>query len=264
MRDHVDLIHRLWAFVETPRFALSPLRSSPASSSGVAFTALELTNREEFCISCHECATTCSSSTATPSTIRTAPACAPRARRHVPRMGPKIIRKIQASNEVLHKLLGSIGTPEKFNAKRAELAGPRKWARMKANDSPECRNCHNYSYMDYAEQNRRSAASTRWRSTKARPASTATGHRAHAAVHRAEHRCAQGWCSRDAPPTPPPQPCAARRWRRRRLELGRALARFAASRPSGGFASSCDQCDKWARSREQCSSTARRATKLAR
>jgi cytochrome c-type protein NapC len=76
----------------------------------------------------------------------------------VPReWGPKIVRKIQASNEVLHKILGSIDTPEKFNAKRAELAG-HEWARMKANDSQECRNCHNFSYMDYAEQNRRSAA----------------------------------------------------------------------------------------------------------
>jgi cytochrome c-type protein NapC len=70
---------------------------------------------------------------------------------------PKIIRKIQASNEVFHKILGSIDTPEKFNAKRAQLA-QNEWKRMKANDSQECRNCHNFSYMDYAEQNRRSAA----------------------------------------------------------------------------------------------------------
>jgi cytochrome c-type protein NapC len=76
---------------------------------------------------------------------------------HVPKeWGPKMIRKIQASNEVLHKILGSIDTPEKFNAKRHELA-EHEWARMKRTDSHECRNCHNYSYMDYAEQNRRSA-----------------------------------------------------------------------------------------------------------
>ena len=69
-----------------------------------------------------------------------------------------MIRKIQASNEVLHKILGSIDTPEKFNAKRAELA-QHEWDRMKRTDSHECRNCHNFNYMDYAEQNRR--ASTR-------------------------------------------------------------------------------------------------------
>ena len=66
------------------------------------------------------------------------------------------MRKIQASNEVLHKLLGSIDTREKFNAKRAQLA-QNEWDRMKRTDSRECRNCHNYESMDYAEQNRRSA-----------------------------------------------------------------------------------------------------------
>ncbi len=29
---------------------------------------------------------------------------------------------------------------------------------MKANNSQECRNCHNFNSMDYAEQNKRSAA----------------------------------------------------------------------------------------------------------
>ena len=41
-------------------------------------------------------------------------------------------------------------------AKRAVLA-EHEWARMKKNDSQECRNCHNFAYMDYAEQNQRSA-----------------------------------------------------------------------------------------------------------
>jgi cytochrome c-type protein NapC len=74
---------------------------------------------------------------------------------HVPKEWvPKIIRKIQASNELLHKALGSIDTPEKFQAKRARLA-EHEWARMKANDSQECRNCHNYQYMDFTEQGAR-------------------------------------------------------------------------------------------------------------
>jgi len=121
-------------------------------------TVLEWTNREEFCISCHEMRDNVYAEYR--NTIHyqnrtgvraTCPDC------HVPREWvPKIIRKVRASNELLHKALGSIDTPEKFNAKRGELAG-HEWARMKANDSHECRNCHNYSYMDYAEQNRRSA-----------------------------------------------------------------------------------------------------------
>jgi cytochrome c-type protein NapC len=121
-------------------------------------TVLEWTNREAFCISCHEMKDNVYAEYR--NTIHyqnrtgvraTCPDC------HVPReWGPKMIRKIQASNEVLHKLLGSIDTPEKFAAKRATLA-QHEWDRMKGNDSHECRNCHNYSYMDYAEQNRRAA-----------------------------------------------------------------------------------------------------------
>ncbi|MBL8360310.1 MAG: NapC/NirT family cytochrome c [Rubrivivax sp.] len=139
------------------------------SALGVAFvlgilfwggfhTALEWTNREAFCISCHEMQenvyveyrNTIHYQNRT-GVRATSPDC------HVPReWGPKIVRKIQASNEVLHKILGSIDTPEKFNAKRAVLA-QHEWERMKRNDSQECRNCHNFGYMDYAEQNRRAA-----------------------------------------------------------------------------------------------------------
>ena len=76
---------------------------------------------------------------------------------HVPKdWTHKIIRKIQASNEVLHKILGSIDTPEKFNAKRLELA-KHEWERMRKTDSRECRNCHNFEYFDYSEQGRRSS-----------------------------------------------------------------------------------------------------------
>ena len=122
-------------------------------------TAMEWTNREAFCISCHEMKDNVYAEYR--NTIHyqnrtgvraTCPDC------HVPKEWvPKIIRKVQASNELLHKALGSIDTPEKFDAKRAELAG-HEWARMKKNDSQECRNCHAFGFMDYAEQNKRSAA----------------------------------------------------------------------------------------------------------
>ena len=49
------LLARLWAFVKTPKFALLAI----AFAGGIIFwggfnTALEYTNREAFCISCHE------------------------------------------------------------------------------------------------------------------------------------------------------------------------------------------------------------------
>jgi nitrate/TMAO reductase-like tetraheme cytochrome c subunit len=71
---------------------------------------------------------------------------------HVPRPWLlKVRRKIQASNELLHKILGTIDTPEKFEQHRLELA-EHVWATMKASDSRECRNCHSQNAMDIHKQ----------------------------------------------------------------------------------------------------------------
>lgn len=117
---------------------------------------LEITNTETFCISCHEMEDnvyqelkqTIHFSNA--SGVRaTCPDC------HVPKEWHyKIIRKIQASNEVLHKILGSINTKEKFENKRMELA-QHVWDDMKRTDSRECRNCHHFESMDFTKQGRR-------------------------------------------------------------------------------------------------------------
>ena len=74
---------------------------------------------------------------------------------HVPKeWTPKLIRKIRATNELFHKILGSIDTPEKFEAKRLEMA-ENVWASMEATDSRECRNCHSFEAMDFGKQRRR-------------------------------------------------------------------------------------------------------------
>jgi len=74
---------------------------------------------------------------------------------HVPRdWTPKLVRKIKASNELFHHFMGTVSTPEKFNAKRMQLA-QNVWAEMKANDSRECRNCHTFEAMDFEQQRRR-------------------------------------------------------------------------------------------------------------
>jgi cytochrome c-type protein NapC len=119
-------------------------------------TVLEATNQEGFCISCHEMEENVyreyqnTIHYANRTGVRaTCPDC------HVPKEWTyKIMRKIRASNEVLHKVLGSISTPEKFEAKRLTLAR-HEWDRMKSNDSRECRNCHNYDSMDFTRQGRR-------------------------------------------------------------------------------------------------------------
>lgn len=118
--------------------------------------AMEMTNNEQFCISCHEMRDnvyaeyTNTIHYANRTGVRaTCPDC------HVPKEWIyKIKRKIQASNELYHKVLGSIDTREKFEAKRLELA-QHVWAGMKETDSRECRNCHDFNSMDYVKQGRR-------------------------------------------------------------------------------------------------------------
>lgn len=122
-------------------------------------TAMEMTNNEAFCISCHEMEenvfreyqNTVHYSNRT-GVRATCPDC------HVPKQWHhKVVRKIQATNELYHKVMGSVDTPEKFEAKRLKLA-KHVWSVMKKTDSRECRNCHNFEYMDFTEQGRRAVA----------------------------------------------------------------------------------------------------------
>lgn len=122
-------------------------------------TALEVTNTEKFCTSCHEMRDNVFAELK--STIHftnrsgvraTCPDC------HVPHnWTDKIARKMQASNEVWGKIFGTVSTREKFEAARLDLA-QHEWARFKANNSLECRNCHGYDYMDFTRQSARAAA----------------------------------------------------------------------------------------------------------
>jgi cytochrome c-type protein NapC len=74
---------------------------------------------------------------------------------HVPHdWTDKIARKMQASKEVWGKIFGTIDTRQKFQDHRLELA-KHEWARLKANDSLECRNCHSAVAMDFTKQTRR-------------------------------------------------------------------------------------------------------------
>ena len=112
-------------------------------------TAMEATNQMEFCIGCHEMEEnvyqeykpTIHYSNRT-GVRATCPDC------HVPKDWiHKMARKIQASNEVYHKILGTVDTPEKFDEHRLTMA-KRVWRTMKDTDSRECRNCHNFESMN--------------------------------------------------------------------------------------------------------------------
>jgi cytochrome c-type protein NapC len=69
--------------------------------------------------------------------------------------GRKFTMKVLAARDVIGHITGSIDTPEKFEAKRLEMA-QRVWEKMKAADSKECRNCHAFDRMDTAKQKDRS------------------------------------------------------------------------------------------------------------
>lgn len=145
---------KLWGWSAAfPAIALSA-----AFVAGIVFwggfnTALEATNTETFCISCHEMRDYVfqeyrhTRHYQNRSGVRaTCPDC------HVPRDWlHKVVRKVGATNELLHKLVGSIDSREKFEAKRLALA-QEVWRDMRRSDSRECRNCHSFSAMKPALQ----------------------------------------------------------------------------------------------------------------
>ncbi|PLX35932.1 MAG: hypothetical protein C0606_17755 [Hyphomicrobiales bacterium] len=119
---------------------------------------VEMTNTEAFCISCHEMKDNVYEEyTETVHYYNRSGVRAVCSDCHVPKEWThKMIRKVQASNELLHKALGSIDTREKFQAKRLELA-KHVWTTMKSTNSRECRNCHDDESMDFGAQESRSA-----------------------------------------------------------------------------------------------------------
>jgi cytochrome c-type protein NapC len=71
---------------------------------------------------------------------------------HVPpQFIPGMIRHMKASVEVVQHLLGEMDTPAKYESHRSELAQA-VWKELKANDSAECRSCHDFATMDFAKQ----------------------------------------------------------------------------------------------------------------
>ncbi|WP_417244089.1 NapC/NirT family cytochrome c [Celeribacter sp.] len=158
-------LRRVWRFIASPSgiFSLGFLVAA-GFAVGVMFWggfhwALEMTNREEFCIGCHEMRDNVYAEYQgtihqnNRSGVRaTCPDC------HVPKdWGPKMIRKIQASKELYgHFISQSIWTEEKFEDHRIDLAS-NEWARMKKTDSKECRNCHSFEFMDFTFQENRAA-----------------------------------------------------------------------------------------------------------
>ena len=157
--DTPGFFKRCWIVLRRPSVKFSLLTLLFVGFvSGIVFwggfnTALEATNRLEFCIGCHEMRDTVYKEYQ--ETIHyknrtgvraTCPDC------HVPKdWGHKMLRKAKASFEVWGKITGVVDTPEKFEKERMRLATD-EWERMKASGSRECQNCHSFDGMSDEKQ----------------------------------------------------------------------------------------------------------------
>jgi trimethylamine-N-oxide reductase cytochrome c-type subunit TorC len=153
------LFARVWRWCRTPSTGISAgLLLLIGTASGIVLwggfnTVMEATNSLTFCTACHVMRDTVypeyqrSVHYSNASGVRAI--CSDC---HVPHAWiPKLIRKVQATGELYHFIVGTISTPEKFEAHRLELARS-VWATMAATNSRECRNCHSFEAMDFHKQ----------------------------------------------------------------------------------------------------------------
>ncbi len=159
MDNKPGFLKRIWATLKRPsaKYSLLSLLVVGFFSGIIAWggfnTGLEATNTLEFCISCHEMRDNVYQEYK--ETIHYKNRTGVRAicsDCHVPKdWTHKMIRKISAAQEVWEKITGWVDTPEKFEAHRMEMATS-EWKRMKASDSRECRNCHDFDSMETKKQ----------------------------------------------------------------------------------------------------------------
>jgi fumarate reductase flavoprotein subunit len=123
----------------------------------LAFNAtMHATSTDKFCVSCHEQKeNSLVMFEKTAHYSNTSGMIASCADCHLPHeFGPKMIRKIQAAREVWGHFTGVIDTPEKYAAHAPHMKA-REIARIRANDSQECRNCHDDERMSLDKQGAR-------------------------------------------------------------------------------------------------------------
>ncbi|HKK57567.1 NapC/NirT family cytochrome c [Marinobacter sp.] len=152
---------RLWQWPKTKYLLFIPAGGFVMLVAGVILLGsfnytMEATNSVAFCTSCHEMQAFVypeyeqSSHFANQSGVRAG--CSDC---HVPKdWWGKVVRKTQAALvEVPSWLTGKIDTAEKFEAHRRQMAES-VWAKMRANNSANCRSCHSYDAMVLSMQDR--------------------------------------------------------------------------------------------------------------
>ena len=140
-----------WFLLGIPAGALIALIIGIGITGGFV-GVLKLTETDAFCTSCHEMKEPLVElrGTAHGSNVYgIQPRCADC---HIP---PTFVagvwRHVKAAGEVWGHLTGKLDTPAKFEAHRLEMA-ENVWAEFGANDSAQCRSCHNPAIMAFKEQ----------------------------------------------------------------------------------------------------------------
>jgi cytochrome c-type protein NapC len=155
MDSKPGILKRIWNFLRQPSAKYSVLMIGVVCFlAGIVFwggfnTVMVATNELEFCISCHEMRDTVyreyKKTRHYSNRLGVRAICSDC---HMPKDLPReILQKILGTRELWGKITGSVDTTEKFEARRLELA-TRVWARMKASNSRECRNCHNFDALN--------------------------------------------------------------------------------------------------------------------
>jgi nitrate/TMAO reductase-like tetraheme cytochrome c subunit len=122
-------------------------------AGGVSFdTVLGHTSETEFCLSCHEMKTLQTELTRTVHFSNRSGVRLGCGDCHVPRHQPdKLIAKIKALDDVYAHVMGTVDSPEKFEARRMAMA-EKVWADMRADGSKACRHCHSFEAMNFDKQ----------------------------------------------------------------------------------------------------------------
>ncbi len=127
--------------------------------AGVIFTALfnvglHATNEMEFCTSCHSMQVNLKEYKETVHYKNASGVRATCADCHVPKAFiPKMIAKVMAAKDVYGEIIGKLDTMEKYESHRWEMAN-NVWAMLKRTDSVTCRSCHDFTQMNFEEQDR--------------------------------------------------------------------------------------------------------------
>ncbi|MEE4639176.1 MAG: NapC/NirT family cytochrome c [Wenzhouxiangella sp.] len=119
-------------------------------------TVIDVTSTTAFCTSCHEMEAFVLPAVAqgvhwnNASGVRAECKDCHVPKEYFPKMGVKINAGLV---ELPSHFMGKLGTEEKYNSHRSEMAHS-VWEDMRANDSRECRNCHEWEAMAEADQSR--------------------------------------------------------------------------------------------------------------